>query len=69
VYAVRAHGLGPTPLNGVASLGVRPTVTEAGRLLLETHLFDCRIDAYGKLISIEFSPICAKKKNFRIFPQ
>src|SRR3546814_5164251 len=31
VYVVRAHGLGENPINGVASLGVRPTVTHAGR--------------------------------------
>ncbi|MYN14692.1 bifunctional riboflavin kinase/FAD synthetase [Pusillimonas sp. TS35] len=68
VYAVRAHGLGPTPLNGVASLGVRPTVTEAGRLLLETHLFDCRIDAYGKLISIEFLAYLREEEKFPDLP-
>jgi riboflavin kinase/FMN adenylyltransferase len=37
IFVVRVHGLGPQPLPGVASLGVRPTVEEAGRVLLETH--------------------------------
>ncbi|NGM88202.1 bifunctional riboflavin kinase/FAD synthetase [Parapusillimonas sp. SGNA-6] len=54
VYIVRVHGLAATPLNGVASLGVRPTVSKGGRLLLEVHLLDCRIDAYGKLARVEF---------------
>src|SRR5690606_19885329 len=33
VYIVRAHGLQPSPVNGIASLGVRPTVINNGRLL------------------------------------
>src|SRR3546814_411903 len=40
IYVVRVHGLGPSPLPAVASLGVRPTVTDSGRLLLETHVLD-----------------------------
>lgn len=54
VYVVRVHGLALSPLAGVASLGVRPTVEERGRVLLETHLLNETVDAYGKLISIEF---------------
>ncbi len=41
-----AHTAGAYAAQWRSQLGVRPTVTEAGRLLLETHLFDCRIDAY-----------------------
>ena len=39
IFVVQVHGLTPDarPLNGVASLGVRPTVENAGRVLLETH--------------------------------
>ncbi len=37
VFVVRVHGLGDAPLPGVASLGVRPTVEDAGRQLLEVH--------------------------------
>jgi riboflavin kinase/FMN adenylyltransferase len=42
IFVVRIHGLAPgaKPLNGVASLGVRPTIEHAGRVLLETHCFD-----------------------------
>ena len=39
---------------GIASLGVRPTVTENGEVLLEVHLLDTNIDAYGKLVTVEF---------------
>jgi riboflavin kinase/FMN adenylyltransferase len=41
-------------LPGVASLGVRPTVEDSGRVLLETHLLDWKGDAYGRLIRVEF---------------
>ena len=37
IFVVRVHGLADAPLPAVASLGVRPTVEEVGRLLLEVH--------------------------------
>jgi len=37
LFVARIHGLGDGALPGVASLGVRPTVEDAGRVLLETH--------------------------------
>ena len=42
IFVVQVHGLTPDapPLNGVASLGVRPTVENTGRVLLETHCLD-----------------------------
>lgn len=39
---------------GIASLGVRPTVDEHGEVLLEVHLLDTNLDAYGKLVTVEF---------------
>jgi riboflavin kinase/FMN adenylyltransferase len=40
IFVVQVHGLGPGPLPGVASLGVRPTVEDAGRVLLEVHCLE-----------------------------
>ena len=40
IFVARIHGLGPGALPGVASLGVRPTVEDAGRVLLETHALE-----------------------------
>ncbi len=37
IFVVRVHGLAAQALPGVASLGVRPTVEDGGRVLLETH--------------------------------
>jgi riboflavin kinase/FMN adenylyltransferase len=53
IFAVRVHGIGATPLAGVASLGTRPTV--AGREpLLEVHVFDFAGDLYGRRLRVEF---------------
>ncbi|EJN06400.1 bifunctional riboflavin kinase/FAD synthetase [Herbaspirillum sp. YR522] len=54
IFVVQVHGLGPRPLPAVASLGVRPTVDDSGRVLLETHLLDFQGDCYGKLLRVEF---------------
>jgi riboflavin kinase/FMN adenylyltransferase len=54
IFVVQVHGLGERPLQGVASLGVRPTVEDQGRMLLEVHLFDYDQSAYGKLVRVEF---------------
>ena len=52
VYAVLVEGLGPAVYRGVASMGVKPTVTSAGRWLLETHVFDWKGSAYGKCVKV-----------------
>jgi riboflavin kinase/FMN adenylyltransferase len=58
IFVVRVHGLAGVPLPGVASLGVRPTVEDAGRVLLETHCLDwpepLALDAgYGRVLRVE----------------
>ena len=37
IYAVQVHGITDAPLDGVASLGRRPTVDDSGRVLLEVY--------------------------------
>ncbi len=58
IFVVRVHGLGGVVLPGVASLGVRPTVEDTGRVLLETHCLDWPASfhteaGYGELVSVE----------------
>jgi riboflavin kinase / FMN adenylyltransferase len=58
IFAVRTHGLTLEPLEGVASLGKRPTVDDSGRVLLEVHCFDWPASlgaegGYGKLIRVD----------------
>jgi riboflavin kinase/FMN adenylyltransferase len=54
IYIVQVHGLETEPLAGVASIGMRPTVDDSGRVLLETHLFDYAQQCYGRLVRVEF---------------
>jgi len=58
IFVVRVHGLGAAPIDGVASLGKRPTVDDSGRVLLETHCLDWPAalgaeGGYGKLVRVE----------------
>ena len=58
IFVVRIHGLDGRALQGVASLGVRPTVEDAGRVLLEAHCLEwpasLAIDGgYGRCLRVE----------------
>jgi len=58
IFAVRTHGLADAPLDGVASLGRRPTVDDSGRVLLEVHCLEWpaalgQEGGYGKLVQVE----------------
>ena len=54
IFAVRVHGLGGGSRAGVASLGVRPTVKEDAKPLLEVFLFDFDESIYGRRVGVEF---------------
>jgi len=54
IFAVRVNGLGGGSRAGVASLGVRPTVKEDAKPLLEVFLFDFDESIYGHRIGVEF---------------
>lgn len=63
VYAVRMHGIDPSPKPGVANVGIRPTVGGT-RSLLEVHLFDFNREIYGKHVSVEFCKKLRDEKRF-----
>ena len=57
IFVVQVQGLGSAPLAGVASLGVRPTVEDAGRVLLEVHCLQWPASlgleaGYGQRVSV-----------------
>jgi riboflavin kinase / FMN adenylyltransferase len=54
IYAVKLSGLGGHDFPGVASLGVRPTMKQDGKPLLEVHLFDFETDIYGRHVRVHF---------------
>jgi riboflavin kinase / FMN adenylyltransferase len=49
VYAVKLDGL-----NGVANLGVRPTIAGVPKLMLEVYVFDFNGDLYDKHVHVQF---------------
>ena len=58
IFVVQVHGLADEPLDGVASLGRRPTVDDSGRVLLEVHCLEWPAalgaeGAYGKIVRVE----------------
>jgi riboflavin kinase/FMN adenylyltransferase len=54
IFVVEVLGLDQQPLEGVASLGVRPTVREGGAPVLEVHLLDFARDIYGTHLQVCF---------------
>ena len=54
IFVVQAQGDDLPLLRGVASLGVRPTVQEDGKPVLEVHLFDFAQQIYGKHLRVDF---------------
>jgi riboflavin kinase/FMN adenylyltransferase len=58
IFVVQVHGLADQPLPGVASLGVRPTVEDAGRVLLEVHCLQWPADValeggYARILQVD----------------
>jgi riboflavin kinase/FMN adenylyltransferase len=54
VFAVTVSGLGPDRLPGAASLGVRPTLGDALKAVLEVHLLDFNRRIYGEHVTVHF---------------
>jgi riboflavin kinase/FMN adenylyltransferase len=54
VFAVTASGIAPQPLPAAASLGVRPTLADGLKPVLEIHLLDFARDIYGAHVRVNF---------------
>ena len=54
IFVVQAHAEGMGVLQGVASLGVRPTVHRDGKPVLEVHLFEFAQQIYNKHMRLDF---------------
>jgi riboflavin kinase/FMN adenylyltransferase len=54
IFVVRVQGEDRQPIQGVSSLGVRPTVRTDGKPVLEVHLFDFSRQIYNKHMRVEF---------------
>src|SRR5690606_38820247 len=66
IFAVRVKIDAGRLLEGVASLGTRPTIdAEAVEPLLEVHVFDFDGDLYGRYVEVEF---ISRLRDERRFP-
>ncbi len=63
VYTVRVHRDGES-WPGVANVGLRPTVGDIDKPILEVHFLDRNVDVYGQYLSVEF---CSKLRDERKF--
>ncbi|MDD5384173.1 MAG: bifunctional riboflavin kinase/FAD synthetase [Gallionella sp.] len=54
IFVVRVQGDGLPPMQGVASLGVRPTVRQDGKPVLEVHVFDFSNQIYNRHMRLDF---------------
>jgi riboflavin kinase/FMN adenylyltransferase len=66
VYAVRLGLEAPTdPVwhDGVANLGLRPTIGD-GKVLLEAHMFDRDDDLYGRLLRVQLVDFIRPEQKF-----
>jgi riboflavin kinase/FMN adenylyltransferase len=54
IFVVEVTGVRDRPVDGVASLGVRPTVKARGTPVLEAHLLDFDEDLYGRHLRVDF---------------
>jgi riboflavin kinase/FMN adenylyltransferase len=63
IFAARVTGLGPEALDGVASVGTRPTVG-GGTPLLEVLIFDFDRDIYGRYITVHFVKRLREERHF-----
>ncbi|NLN69028.1 MAG: bifunctional riboflavin kinase/FAD synthetase [Alcaligenaceae bacterium] len=68
IYVVAVKGLDGQTLPGIASLGVRPTVESDGKVLLEVHILDKTVSAYGKLITVSFLHYVRDEEKFPNLP-
>ncbi|HTS55672.1 MAG TPA: bifunctional riboflavin kinase/FAD synthetase [Burkholderiales bacterium] len=64
IFVVEVLGLGQRPLEGVASLGVRPTVKDGGAPVLEVHLLDFARDIYGQHLQVRFLHKLREEEKF-----
>ncbi len=67
IYAVDVYPAGETwgvSWEGVANVGVRPTVEDAAKPLLEVHLLDVEVDLYGQFMTVVFKQKIRQEEKF-----
>ena len=64
VFAVTMTGIDNQEFQGVANVGIRPTVEGNHKVILETHLFNFDQDIYGRYVSVQFKHKLRQEMRF-----
>jgi riboflavin kinase / FMN adenylyltransferase len=65
VFAVTMTGIDGLEIEGIANVGVRPTVDGSNKVILETHLFDFDRDIYGNKVTVHFKQKIRAERRFQ----
>jgi riboflavin kinase/FMN adenylyltransferase len=69
VFAVTMTGIDNREFQGVANVGVRPTIDGNHKVILETHLFNFDQDIYGRYVSVQFKQKLRDEMRFNSLEQ
>lgn len=65
VFAVTMTGINDIEIEGVANLGIRPTVEGGSKVILEVHLFGFDQDIYGHYVTVHFKNKIRAERRFQ----
>ncbi len=65
VFAVTMTGIGGLEIQGVANVGIRPTVDGSDKVVLETYLFNFDRDIYGYTVEVHFKQKIRAERRFQ----
>lgn len=65
VFAVTMTGIDSLEFQGVANVGIRPTVDGSDKVVLETYLFNFDQDIYGYTVEVHFKKKIRAERRFQ----
>jgi riboflavin kinase / FMN adenylyltransferase len=65
VFAVTMTGIEGAEIEGIANVGVRPTVDGSDKVVLESHLFGFDRDIYGYQVTVHFKQKIRAERRFQ----
>ena len=69
VFAVTMTGLDGLEFEGVANVGIRPTIDGGSKVILETYLFDFDKEIYGCYVEVHFKQKIRDETRFQSLEQ
>ena len=69
VFAITMTGIDGREIQGIANVGIRPTVKGDSKVILETHLFEFNQEIYGAYVEVHFKDKIRNEIRFETFEQ